>query len=293
MKPKIPLPDLAQLHARPFMNRSKSRLQAKAGGGTTQIDLYGDIGFFGVTASDFRHTLNQIDGDIRLRINSPGGDVFDGIAIYNDLVDHPGKIQVEIPGLAASAASIIAMAGDSIEIAESAFLMIHNAWGLAIGNRHDMASLADLLASIDKSLAGIYVARTGIGIRAITQMMDDETWLVGKDAVEQGFADRRLATEDKAAARSSWDLSAFKHAPEALRQMPADQDTEWTIRDTERALRDAGCSQTRAKELAAKAFARGGHRDDDPNPDPTRRDVDPAMAQAVRELCAAEQLTAT
>jgi hypothetical protein len=110
--------------------------------------------------------------------------------------------------------------------------------------------------------------------------------------VEQGFADRLSTADEKATARASWDLSAFQHAPDALRQAPTEPQNEWTIRDTERALRDAGCSHTRAKDLAAKAFAGGGHRDGDPNPEPTRRDVDPAMAQAVREFCA-EYVAAT
>jgi ATP-dependent protease ClpP protease subunit len=289
MKTKIPLPDLLetlQPRARPFLHRVKSRISAAAGKGETQIDLYGDIGFYGVTAADFRRMLNETPGDLRLRINSRGGDVFDGIAIHNDLVDHAGRVHVEIAGLAASAASIIAMAGDSITIAESAFVMIHNAWGLVVGNRHDMAQVAEVLAGIDKSLARIYADRTRVGIRAITEMMDKETWFSGKDAVDQGFADG-LADEGTDA-NARWDLSAFQHVPDALRRAddePVSQQ-DLTIREMERALRDAGCSQQRAKEYAAKAFARGDHREGEREPSLAQRDVEEATTHAAQELLA-------
>lgn len=255
-KTKIPLPDnLQSLQAQPFVNRARGRFQAKAAEqGVTQIDVYGDIGFWGITAADFRRTLRDA-GDITLRINSRGGDVFDGIAIYNDLVDHPGRITVEIPGLAASAASVIAMAGDSISIAESAFMMIHNAWGVVMGNRHELARVVDVLAGIDKALARIYADRTGVGLRAVAEMMDDETWLSGKAAVEQGFADALTGDADEAQAR--WDLTAFQRVPDALKGNDTDEaHDDWTKREVERALRNAGCPRKQAEAFAARAFAR-------------------------------------
>ena len=119
----------------------------------SEIDLYDEIGMFGVTAKDFRERLKATNGgDILLRINSPGGDVFDGIAIYNDLLAHPGSVTVHITGVAASAASIIAMAGRKIVMSENAFQMIHNAWGIAIGDRHTHADAAALLGKIDSAL---------------------------------------------------------------------------------------------------------------------------------------------
>lgn len=265
MKIKIPLPEeINNLRARPFMNRTRGKFQAKAEEDITQIDLYSEIGFWGVTAADFRRVLNQA-GDIKLRINSPGGDVFDGIAIYNDLVDHPGKVDVEISGMAASAASIIAMAGDSIKIHEADSIMIHNAWGVVIGNRHDLEQVSGILTDIDKALARIYANRTGIGIRAIAEMMDDETWMFGKKAVENGFADEVISGGD-AQAKLKWDLSAFKKVPDELKGTVPDEDFEkedMTVRDMERTLRDAGYSKKRAKEYAARAFSRDDRWDAD------------------------------
>ena len=279
MKIKIPLPEaIKDFRSRPFMNQARGRFQAKADDGATQIDLYSEIGFFGVTAADFRRTLNQA-GDIRLRINSPGGDVFDGIAIYNDLVDHPGKVDVEISGMAASAASIIAMAGDTVKIHESDSIMIHNAWGIVIGNRHDLEQVSGLLTDIDKALARIYADRTGLGIRAIAQMMDDETWMFGKKAVENGFADEMISGEG-AQAKLKWDLSAFKRVPEELKGTGIDDgpEKEMTVRDMEKALRDAGFSKSRSKEYAAKAFGRDDRWDADLD---TRRDAEAEAAQSL------------
>lgn len=274
-KPTIMVPEsTAGLQARPFLNRVRgSGIQAaKADAGVTAIDLYGDIGFFGVTAADLRRVLNGAK-DVKLRINSRGGDVFEGIAIYNDLVDHPGRVDVEISGLAASAASIIAMAGETIRIAESAFVMIHNSWGLVVGNRHDMTKVAEILEGIDEALARIYADRSGAGIRAVTQMMDEETWLSGKKAIDEGFADELLGS-GQASAKLAWDLSAYQHVPKALQGHEGRTETteEPTIRDVERALRDAGFGTRHAKDVAARAFGRGDLRDAD-REDQTQRDA--------------------
>lgn len=134
--------------------------------------------------------------DVTVNINSPGGDVFEGIAIYNRLREHQGRVNVKILGLAASAASIIAMAGDSIEIGASSFLMIHNAWVMAVGNRHDMREVADFLEPFDRALADVYVARTGIELADVQSAMDAETWFNGSQAVELGYADTLLSADE-------------------------------------------------------------------------------------------------
>jgi ATP-dependent protease ClpP protease subunit len=134
--------------------------------------------------------------DVTVNINSPGGDVFEGIAIYNRLREHQGRVNVKVLGVAASAASIIAMAGDSIEIGASSFIMIHNAWVLAVGNRHDMREVADFLEPFDRALADVYVARTGQELAAVQAAMDAETWLNGNQAVELGYADALLAADE-------------------------------------------------------------------------------------------------
>ncbi len=216
----------------------------------TEIDLYDEIGFWGVTAKDLRDELTGA-GDVRLRINSPGGDVFDGIAMYNDLADHPGRISVEITGLAASAASIIAMAGDTVSIADNAFIMIHKAWGLTIGNADNHQETGAVLNQIDGALARTYAARAGGDADEFAEMMAAETWLAGEDAVAVGLADGVIAA---ATPQAAFDLSAFRHAPEALASVEASAKPS-TLRDCERALRDAGWSRRDAKAMAGKAFA--------------------------------------
>lgn len=144
----------------------------------------------GVTANRISAALRSIGSqDITVRINSPGGDMFEGIAIYNLLRAHPAKVTVEVLGWAASAASIIAMAGDEIRMGLGSFMMVHNAWGIVIGNRHDMRDAADLFDGFDAAIADIYEARTGMKRADIEQLMDAETFMAPPQAVEYGFAD--------------------------------------------------------------------------------------------------------
>ncbi|WP_256849902.1 head maturation protease, ClpP-related [Pantoea sp. Fr-CA_6] len=156
-------------------------------------DWYGD----GVTASRIAAALRSISGaDVTVNINSPGGDMFEGLAIYNLLREYEGKVTVKVLGLAASAASIIAMAGDEVQIGRGAFLMIHNCWVYAMGNRHDLQQIAADMVPFDKAMNDIYGARTGLDAVTIDAMMDAETYIGGSDAVEKGFADRLLAADE-------------------------------------------------------------------------------------------------
>lgn len=220
-----------------------------ASGSATEIDLYDEIGFWGVTAKDFRARLRDAGGDVVLRINSPGGDVFDGIAIHNDLVAHKGKVRVEVTGVAASAASLIAMAGDEIVMADNAFLMIHNAWTIGLGDRHDFAAHAEMLGKVDDALARTYAARSGVGIRTVKTMMDDETWLTGKEAREQGFATATAAAA-QASTSARFDLSVFKNPPAALSWDDDGFSKPETEEDIEKLLmRDAGWTRSQARAL--------------------------------------------
>ena len=143
----------------------------------------------GVTSKRISAALRSIGNrDVVVNINSPGGDFFEGVAIYNMLLAHPAKVTVNILGLAASAASVVAMAGDEINVGDGSFLMIHNAWAVAIGNRHDMRESADRLEPFDKSMVNLYSARTGIGEAEIARMMDKETWISSEQALRDGFA---------------------------------------------------------------------------------------------------------
>ncbi|PWL16387.1 peptidase [Falsochrobactrum shanghaiense] len=165
-----------------------------ADGDTTisMFDVIGEDGWSGggVTANRISAALRSIGSkDITVCINSPGGDMFEGIAIYNLLRAHPAKVTVEVLGWAASAASIIAMAGDDIRMGLGSFMMVHNAWGLVIGNRHDMRDAATLFDQFDAAIADIYAARTGMERAHIEQLMDAETFMAAAQAVEYGFAD--------------------------------------------------------------------------------------------------------
>ena len=166
----------------------------------------------GVSAEAFAKTFAGIKaGTIHLRVNSPGGSVFGGRAMETAIRQHSAKVIAHVDGLAASAASFLIMGADEIEMAPGAFLMIHKAWSLAVGNADDMLHAAGLLEQIDGTLAQTYAARTGMDADKIAAMLAAETWITANDAVEQGFADRVAEAAPKAS--NKWDLSAFNAAP--------------------------------------------------------------------------------
>ncbi|QBF86559.1 Clp protease ClpP [Leclercia adecarboxylata] len=156
-------------------------------------DYWGD----GVTASRIAGALRSLNGaDVTVNINSPGGDMFEGLAIYNLLREYEGRVTVKVLGLAASAASVIAMAGDEVQIGRGAFLMIHNCWVYAMGNRHDLAQIAADMAPFDNAMSDIYQARSGLDATTVNRMMDGETYIGGREAVEKGFADSLLSADE-------------------------------------------------------------------------------------------------
>lgn len=194
-----------------------TRVHGKAGARHGEVDIYSDIGFWGVTAAGFKAALKGL-GELQtltVNINSPGGDVFDGIAIYNDLLAHPAEVTVRVTGLAASAASVIAMAGDRLEVADNAFLMIHNAWTVAMGDHRDMRQTADVLEKINFKLVQTYAKRSGQDENEIREMMDEETWLDGDTAVSLGLADAVFENESSDV-EAAIDISRFQNAPAAL-----------------------------------------------------------------------------
>ncbi|WP_418592079.1 head maturation protease, ClpP-related [Ponticoccus sp. (in: a-proteobacteria)] len=155
-------------------------------------DMWGD----GVTARRVAGALRSIgDREVVVNINSPGGDFFEGLAIYNLLREHRQKITVNVLGIAASAASVIAMAGDEVRIARAGFLMIHNTWIMAAGDRHSMREVADWLEPFDGTSTEIYAARSGLDAATVAGMLDRETWIGGAAAIEQGFADDYLPSD--------------------------------------------------------------------------------------------------
>lgn len=155
-------------------------------------DYWGD----GVTAKRIGAALRYVgEVPVTVNINSPGGDYFEGLAIYNLLREHKGAVTVNVMGIAASAASVIAMAGDEVRIARAGFLMIHNTWIGAAGDRHALREVADWLEPFDQTAVEIYHARTGIGRDDLAGMLDRETWIGGQAAIEAGFADALLPAD--------------------------------------------------------------------------------------------------
>jgi len=162
----------------------------KSNDGTATIHLYDEVGAFGAGSKEFLADLGKLDGQhIHLRINSPGGSVVEGTAIYNALRRHKGGLTVHIDALAASMASVIAMAGAPVYIADNALLMIHNPWTVSMGDSDQLRREADLLDKLKDSLRNAYVRKTGMEADRIAQMMDEETWLDAVEAVALGFAD--------------------------------------------------------------------------------------------------------
>lgn len=185
-------------------------IQAKAND-EADIYLYDEIGGWGVNAKSFIDAVRATGAKrINLRINSPGGSVFDGIAIYNFLRGQ--DVTVQIDGLAASISSIIALAGKTVRIAGNGFFMIHNPWGGAIGEADEMRQTADLLDKIRDSLVGTYAAKTGKDADTIKKWMDEETWFTGAEAKAAGFVDE--VTDEIAFAAST---RSFRNAPDALK----------------------------------------------------------------------------
>ncbi|CAM3970417.1 head maturation protease, ClpP-related [Psychrobacter arenosus] len=150
----------------------------------------------GVTAKNIGRQLKSYGGaDVVVNINSPGGDVFEGLAIYNLLREYKGHVTVRVLGIAASAASFIAMAADEVKVARAGFFMIHNAWTGAVGDRNDMRDIADFLDQIDATIADIYHVKSGMDASELATQMDKETWIGGKQAVETGMADSFLESD--------------------------------------------------------------------------------------------------
>ncbi len=213
----VPIVMSSQL--RPVQPANGYRLVAK-GPTAAEIYLYGIIGqdWFGegVSAKQFADDLKKVKSakTIDLRINSEGGEVFAAKAIYTLLRDHGARVIVHVDGLAASAASYIAMAGDEILIAESAFFMIHEARGGVRGTASDMRRTADMVEQVNASILETYVARTGKDAAAIKSMMADETWFTGKEAVAAGFADK--VVENLKVAASIARPERFSRVPSAL-----------------------------------------------------------------------------
>ena len=206
----------------------------------------------GVTAKKVAAQLRAIAGPVEIHINSGGGDMFEGLTIYNMLREHPHDVTIKVLGVAASAASIIAMAGTRIEIGAASSLMIHNCWVIAAGNRHDMRETAEWLETFDGMMNAVYVQRTGLPAEDIAKMLDAETWLEGTKAVEMKFANALLPADQ---------LTIDEAAKAEARHVNE-------LRGMERTLIKAGLSREEARERVD--HIRGAR---DAAPEPGERDA--------------------
>ena len=189
------------------------------------IYLYDAIdSFFGINAQEFSQELAAIKSPtINLRINSPGGDVFDARAIATAINNHPSNIIAHIDGLAASAATTIAIAADEVRISDGGFFMIHNAWSLAFGGGDDFRAMAGLLDKIDVAIANDYAKKTGKSADEISAWMAAETWFTAQEALDNNFVD---SITPGVKAKNNWDLAAYLNAPKALTEPPPAADDD-------------------------------------------------------------------
>jgi len=161
-----------------------------AADGVTDILLYDEIGYWGITGKDFAMALAQIgSAPINLRINSPGGDITEGYAIYNALINHPAPVTVTVDGIAASAASFIAMAGMPLRMAETSMMMIHKGWGITVGNDDDHLETAVILGKMDGQMADLYARKSGMDRAKVLDIMKAETWFTAAECLTAKLCD--------------------------------------------------------------------------------------------------------
>jgi ATP-dependent protease ClpP protease subunit len=213
------------------------------GEGSLELLMYGEIGGYAedrderICAAKVARVLSEARGvqSIHLRINSPGGDAFEGVAIHNLLAQHPARIEVDIDAYALSAASLIAMAGDHIRMADNALMMVHDPWTVAVGNGEDLLETAAKLDKMADVMARTYAARCGQPVEDVRRMMAAETWLTADDALAAGFCDevREPAVRMAACALTDETLARFRAAPDQLRSLlSGDEETAAPPTDT-------------------------------------------------------------
>ena len=268
------------------------KIQAKSDE-VAEISIFGDIGasFWddGVTAKDFKKDFDTIKGakEIHVLINSYGGDVFEGIAIYNIIASERPKVKTEILGIAASAASIIALAGSNMTMHEGSSFVIHNAWGVTIGTADEMRKMAEFLDKVSGELINIYINHSDLDEKQIKEYMNNETCFTAQEAFDAGFADE---IDEAVAAVASISVNqnkyGYKHIPaEIAASAEKDMKPPETIRDLEAALRDLGYSKKESVMIAAAGFE-ADRRDSEPEPDQRDSDADVVETERIVDPCA-------
>lgn len=204
---------LRSMAARRDDGREWYRVEAKAGVRRAELRIYDEIGWYGTTARTFAQDLAALDvDDIDLYLNSVGGDAWDGVAIFNSLRRHKAKVHVVVDAIAASAASIIAMAGDTVRMNRGSQMMIHDAWGMTIGNAAQMEKAAAELGKLSAGMADIYAGRAGGTSEEWRAAMAAESWYTATEAVEAGLADSTTEDDAQVDAQAKYDLKVYAFA---------------------------------------------------------------------------------
>lgn len=259
------------------MNKTWYNIAVAEGSTEAEISIYDAIGGYDINAKQFVDELKAVDAEtIHLRINSPGGSVIDGNAIFNALKRHSARVVVHIDGLAASMASVIAMAGEEIRMADNALMMIHNPWTITMGDADDLRKDADLLDKMRDAIVTAY-SRSQYEPEELIAMMDEETWLTAQEALDGGFIDmiedglRAAASDFAAFAKSSGieipadkQIAALNKQVEALQRANEQLTEKWELEfklhteamkkvaDAEAEIESAELAKAEAEELAKK-----------------------------------------
>lgn len=278
--------DLAKFRTSTALNRRASAIglgsvRVNATDDAADVYIYGDIGGWwdGIQPDEIAKEIAELDvATLNVHVNSPGGIVFDGIAIYNAFASHSANVVMHIEGIAASIASVIVMAGDEIRIGESANMMIHKPWSFMIGDADDMRAEAEILDSLEQSIVDIYTARTENDEDQVKNWLKAETWFRGQQAVDNSFADSMVPNKkkEKKAAKSKL-LDLFQHTPSDL--IPQNDDVP-RVREFEHLLRDAEqMPNALAKRIAAAAQRVFQPARDEPDADPRDEGAQAAFAE--------------
>jgi ATP-dependent Clp endopeptidase proteolytic subunit ClpP len=259
-----------------FSRRRAGNYEVLAKENEADILIYDEISPWGINAERFVRDLQAIDAKtINVRINSPGGNVFDGAAMFNALKKKKAKIITHVDGIAASYASVLAMAGEEVHMAKNAFMMIHDPWTIAIGDAAEMRKQAEILDKIGEVIARNYADKTGAQMDEIRALMEEETWFTAEEAKEIGLVD---IIDDEQEANDSvaamFDLSIFNNTPENLKNLSSETLDKSQL---ENVLRDAGCTRRQAKAILAEGFDAISPRD-------ASADEMPETSKAIAEL---------
>jgi HK97 family phage major capsid protein len=247
----------------PVPKKNNKHYKIVAAANEAEIFIYDEVSPWGVAASELVKEIKELNVSlIKLRLNSPGGVVTEGFAIYNALLEHNARVVAYVDGVAASIATVIALAADEVNIADNAFFMIHNPTSWAHGGVEELEKMAEILKKMTDNIVKIYKGKTGLDEEEIRDLMDKETWLTADEAIEKGFADNvfnLVGNEEEETEKAGIDLSMYNHVPaELLQRIAAKIPHKRTI---EKGLRDVGLSQKEAKAATAIVYDKLTQRD--------------------------------